>query len=141
MKKMIFFLSLPVLVVTCSIAFSEEAKSSGETALPTATVEAVPAVRMDWQPTSTVARTFVHQPPLIPHDITGFEIEALNNDNDCLNCHGVPDSGAPKPYTSHYVDRDGKVTAGISSRWFFCTQCHVGQVDAKPFVDNTFQEK
>ena len=99
-----------------------------------------PAVDMDWQPKdSMVARTFEHQPPLIPHDMEDYGI--TTSQNDCLDCHGEEDSGAPMPYKSHYTDRDGKVTENISSLWYFCTQCHVGQVEAKPLVENTFQAK
>jgi cytochrome c-type protein NapB len=36
------------------------------------------------------------------------------------------------------VDRDGKVLDMLSSRRYFCTQCHVAQEDAKPLVQNTF---
>jgi cytochrome c-type protein NapB len=35
---------------------------------------------------------------------------------------------------SHYMDRDGNFLAEISPRRYFCEQCHVPQVDAKPLV-------
>lgn len=99
-----------------------------------------PAVEMDWKAQETsMSRTFVHQPPLIPHTIDEYTISATVN--DCLDCHGEADSGAPQPHSSHYLDRDGKKSAKVSSRWYFCTQCHIGQVDAEPLVENIFQAK
>lgn len=141
MRRIFFTLFLLIVVLAVSVANGEKVKSlRGDAAIPAGSTPAV--VGMDWQAAdSAVARTFVHQPPLIPHDITGFEIEALKNDNDCLNCHGIPDSGTPMPHKSHYLDRDGKVTKRVSGLWYFCTQCHVGQVDAKPLVETTFQDK
>jgi cytochrome c-type protein NapB len=99
-----------------------------------------PAPGMDWQAgDSPIARTFEHQPPLIPHSIEEYEISAAKN--DCLECHGEDDSGAPEPHASHYEDRDDHKGDKIAAQWYFCTQCHVGQVDAKPLVENTFQGK
>ena len=40
---------------------------------------------------------------------------------------------------THYKDRDGKVLAEVSPRRYFCSQCHVIQVEVKPLVDNTFE--
>jgi cytochrome c-type protein NapB len=81
-----------------------------------------------------IARTFTHQPPLIPHEIEDYAITLEKN--DCLECHGDKDSEAPRPDQSHYRDRQAEE---ISSLWYFCTQCHVRQDRAKPLVDNTFK--
>lgn len=95
---------------------------------------------MDWkEKDSSIDRTFVHQPPLIPHSVDEYTV--TTSANDCLECHGEKDSGAPMPHRSHFLDRDDKKTDMVSSRWYFCLQCHVGQVDAKPLVENTFQAK
>ena len=40
---------------------------------------------------------------------------------------------------SHYLDRDGKELPSISTRRYFCLQCHVPQFDAEPLVQNTFK--
>ena len=138
MKKIFFALFLLVVFSSFSPAAGEEVKSlRGDTALP---ADSNAPVAMDWKPAdSAVARTFIHQPPVIPHSIEGFSITTANN--NCLGCHGMEGSGAPKPHPTHYTDRDGKKGEGISQRWYFCTQCHVGQVDAKPLVDNTFDKK
>jgi cytochrome c-type protein NapB len=140
MKKINFplFLLVFAFVMTSTTAAGEKYKSlRGETDIPAGST---PPVGMDWQPEdSIVPRTFVHQPPLIPHEMEDFEISA--SQNDCLDCHGEKDSDASMPYKSHYIDRDGKTTESVSSLWYFCDQCHVGQVDEKPLVENTFQAK
>ena len=140
MKKMIFSLSLLVVVfaLAATVSAGEKYKSlRGDTDIPAGSN---PAVDMDWQPEdSSIKRTFVHQPPLIPHDMEDYAIST--SQNDCLDCHGEEDSDAPKPYKSHYTDRDGKTTESVSSLWYFCDQCHVGQVDEKPLVENTFDTK
>lgn len=136
MKKIIPPLFLLVFVFACNTTGDLKVKSlRGETDL---TAASNPAVGMDWKPDkATVPRTFAHQPPLIPHNVAEYDIST--DVNDCLDCHGNKDSGAPMPHASHYIDRDGKATEEVSSRWYFCTQCHVGQVDAKPLVENTFK--
>ena len=139
MKRIIFPLFvLLIFVYACTTTSSKEVKSlRGDTNI---LAGSNPAVGMDWQPEdSAVARTFVHQPPLIPHDVSEYGISTAQN--DCLDCHGDKDSDAPMPHKTHYTDRDGKVTKNVSSQWYFCDQCHVGQVDAKPLVKNTFQAK
>ena len=140
MKKIIFpfFLLVLVLVFAANASEGEKYRSlRGDADIPAGSN---PPVGMDWkEEKATISRTFEHQPPLIPHTVEEYHIST--NDNDCLYCHGVPDSGAPKPYKSHYTDRDGKATEEISPRWYFCTQCHVGQVEAKPLVENIFKTK
>jgi cytochrome c-type protein NapB len=140
MKKIMFplFLLVFAFVLTSTAAAGEKYKSlRGGTDIPAGSN---PAVGMDWEPEdSSIERTFVHQPPLIPHDTDEYGIST--SQNDCLDCHGEKDSDAPMPYKSHYTDRDGKTTESVSSLWYFCDQCHVGQVDAKPLVKNTFQAK
>jgi nitrate reductase (cytochrome), electron transfer subunit len=136
MKKTI--LGLAILVALGSFSFS----TAGENLLQSLRKNPIdgpedPTVGIDWQGGSgTVERTFVHQPPVIPHSIQGFTLSVTQN--DCLGCHGVPDSGMPKPHPSHYLDQEGQITESISQRWYFCTQCHVGQVDAEPLVENIF---
>ncbi|MRI34778.1 hypothetical protein EOPP23_17490 [Endozoicomonas sp. OPT23] len=83
---------------------------------------------------------YVGQPPLIPHSIRGYKITA--NDNRCLHCHSWDNaisSGATRIGISHFRDRDGRVLADVSPSRYFCTQCHVPQINAKPLVPNTFE--
>jgi cytochrome c-type protein NapB len=138
MKKMILLLSFLVFLFACTTTGSKEVKSlRGGTDIPAGSN---PTVDMDWKPEDkSISRTFVHQPPLIPHDVAEYSIST--SQNDCLDCHGDKDSDAPMPHKSHYTDRDGKATANVSSLWYFCSQCHVGQVEANPLVGNTFRAK
>ena len=70
--------------------------------------------------------------PLIPHFIEGYRITLKLN--KCLSCH---DSEIG---SSHFQDRDGNVLDKVDSRRYFCTSCHVPQVDAKPLRENTFEK-
>jgi cytochrome c-type protein NapB len=79
------------------------------------------------------------QPPTIPHKIDGYQVD--RNVNACLGCHSrgrAPVTQAVAVSVSHYMDRDGNFLAEISPRRYFCEQCHVPQVDAKPLVGNSF---
>jgi cytochrome c-type protein NapB len=87
-----------------------------------------------------VPRGHAWQPPVIPHHIKGYQI--TKNVNTCLVCHSKsasPQTGARPVGKSHYVDRDGKELATVSTRRYFCLQCHVSQLDAPPLVDNSFR--
>lgn len=83
---------------------------------------------------------YVYQPPLIPHNIRGYEVSL--NANKCLSCHSwknAKEMGATKISVTHYVNRDDAVLADVSPRRYFCLQCHVPQADAKPLVENEFK--
>jgi cytochrome c-type protein NapB len=41
---------------------------------------------------------------------------------------------------THYMDRNTQFLAEVSPRRYFCNQCHVVQTDAKPLVENTFED-
>jgi len=86
-----------------------------------------------------IARNYVQQPPLVPHDIEGFSIN--KDGNDCLNCHNWNSEmpGATKVAVSHFLTRDNHALVNISPRRYFCTQCHVPQRDAKPLIANMFR--
>jgi cytochrome c-type protein NapB len=87
-----------------------------------------------------ITRDYVQQPPLIPHQIEGYWIDSRSN--KCLTCHSwanYKEAGATKISQTHFEDRDKHVLANISARRYFCTQCHVPQVDAPPLVENTFR--
>ena len=87
-----------------------------------------------------IDRSYKLQPPVIPHDI---EKDTINlKVNTCMNCHSEKtyvEKKAPKVGDTHYVTRDGEVLKTISSRRYFCSQCHAPQVNADPLVENTFQ--
>ncbi|MCC6533769.1 MAG: nitrate reductase cytochrome c-type subunit [Burkholderiales bacterium] len=86
------------------------------------------------------ARDFVHQPPLIPHAVRGYNVTV--NFNKCMDCHSwskAKEAGATKVSLTHFKDRDGRDLSNISPRRYFCLQCHVPQTDAQPLVSNTFK--
>jgi len=87
-----------------------------------------------------IARDYVQQPPLIPHKIQGYKVNLKSN--KCLSCHSwknYREAGATKISQTHFEDRDANVLANISARRYFCTQCHVPQVNAEPLVENKFE--
>lgn len=87
-----------------------------------------------------IARNHQWQPPIIPHNVKGYQI--TRNVNTCMTCHSKKaalKSGATPVGKSHYLDRDGKELQTVSSRRYFCLQCHVPQYDATPLVGNDFR--
>jgi nitrate reductase (cytochrome), electron transfer subunit len=87
-----------------------------------------------------IPRNHAWQPPVIPHNVKGYQI--TKNVNMCMVCHAAknaPRSGATPVGASHYLDREGKKLENISTRRYFCLQCHVPQFDAEPLVENTFK--
>jgi len=100
----------------------------------------VPTVK-NWQrDRDPIERDYVQQPPLIPHSIKGYRINIKFN--KCLTCHSwanYKEADATKISQTHFSDRDENVLANIAPRRYFCDQCHVPQVDAKPLVENTFE--
>lgn len=87
-----------------------------------------------------IERSFKLQPPMVPHEVDKYEINLKNN--GCMKCHSeatYEKEKAPKVGDSHYEDREGKVLKTISSRRYFCNQCHAPQVGADPLVQNNFQ--
>lgn len=84
-------------------------------------------------------RAYPMQPPSIPHAIDNYQID--KNANRCLACHArtrVQESQAPMISVTHFMDRDGNFLADVSPRRYFCTQCHVTQIEGKPLVNNNF---
>lgn len=86
-----------------------------------------------------MSRNYPEQPPVIPHQIRGYEISL--NANRCLTCHGrqfTEQSQAPMISITHFMDRDDQILATVSPRRYFCTQCHAPQTESRPLVDNRF---
>lgn len=84
-------------------------------------------------------RAYRQQPPLIPHRIDKYEIDLKVN--QCLRCHDWPynvKENATKISETHYESREGKRLDFVAGTRWFCTQCHVPQVDAPPLVENEF---
>ena len=86
-------------------------------------------------------RAYPMQPPTIPHAIDNYQVD--KNSNRCLLCHSRANAAtfqAPPVSVTHYMDRDDQFLATISSRRYFCNQCHVVQTDARPLVANGFRD-
>jgi cytochrome c-type protein NapB len=97
----------------------------------------IPRERITAEPSS---RNYPEQPPTIPHNIRGYQID--KNFNMCLSCHSrsaSPQTGAPMVSITHFYDRDGQALASVSPRRYFCVQCHLPQADTKPARTNDFQ--
>jgi len=86
-------------------------------------------------------RNYAMQPPVIPHRVDGYQVD--KNFNKCMDCHarGKTDVSQAIPVSiTHYMDRDGNVLGQVSTRRYFCMQCHVAQDNVRPIVNNTFQD-
>ncbi|MGY1410083.1 MULTISPECIES: nitrate reductase cytochrome c-type subunit [unclassified Luteimonas] len=86
-------------------------------------------------------RAYPMQPPTIPHNIDGYQVDL--NSNRCMLCHARSTAAqfqAPEVSVTHYMDRNDQFLAEISPRRYFCVQCHVVQTDARPLVENGFQD-
>jgi cytochrome c-type protein NapB len=86
-------------------------------------------------------RNYPMQPPVIPHKVRNYQVDLKVN--KCMSCHSrnrTDESQAPMVSVTHYMNREGNFLAEISPRRYFCNQCHVPQVDAKPLVENTFKD-
>jgi len=84
--------------------------------------------------------TFEQQPPLIPHKIENYRLNLRQH--GCLLCHSkvrAEQENTKPPSASHFVDRDSNKLGKISSRRYFCIQCHAVQIKGEPLVGNTFE--
>ena len=110
----------------------------GATPIPEATKP--PRLSNSVNDDNRMPRNFAQQPPVIPHRVDGYQVD--KNFNKCLDCHAPAKtlfSGAVPVSRTHYIDRDGKVLDHVSTRRYFCQQCHVSQEPVKPLVGNTFK--
>jgi cytochrome c-type protein NapB len=86
-------------------------------------------------------RNFALQPPVIPHRVNGYQVD--KNFNKCLDCHAHTKtlfSQAVPVSLTHFVSRDGRPLGQVSTRRYFCLQCHVSQEAAKPLVGNSYRQ-
>ena len=87
-------------------------------------------------------RNYDMQPPTIPHRVDGYQID--KNFNKCLDCHArakTEVSQAVPVSATHYIDRSGTVLPQISTRRYFCMQCHVAQDAVQPIIGNSFENE
>ena len=120
------------------MALADVTSLRGEHAIDSASTS---AKILRWQEDKEpIKRDYIQQPPLVPHAIAGYRINLKYN--KCLTCHSCAnykEAEATKISQTHFENRDGHVLANISARRYFCTQCHVPQVDAPPLVENEFE--
>ncbi len=144
MKKMKLYIGVGVLVGSLSMVSVSMAQSDVVTSLRGHTAldedSRVPMTRRWQRDRDPIERDYVQQPPLIPHSTKGYRINIKFN--KCLTCHSwanYKEAGATKISQTHFSDRDENVLANIAPRRYFCDQCHVPQMEARPLVENTFE--
>ncbi len=84
-------------------------------------------------------KSYRTHPPMIPHKVDKTRISLKKN--QCLKCHGDlehEEINAPMVSKTHFVNRKGERLGHVSTRYYFCTQCHAPQVDKTPLVQNVF---
>ncbi|MCE9678892.1 nitrate reductase cytochrome c-type subunit [Shewanella sp. AS1] len=145
MKTLKFVTFATLVSLSVGAAFSTSAAGVPEEKI--ATLRQAP---LDMNPTPPVmqkvlnkdvkqVRNYPMQPPVIPHKIDNYQIDLKVN--KCMSCHArkrIGDSQAPMVSVTHYMDRENNFLADLSPRRYFCTQCHVPQLDAKTLVENEF---
>jgi cytochrome c-type protein NapB len=131
-----------LLIVILGIAM-QSAAQSGLDSLRRQPIDAdsIAVDQKNWQPDrDPIPRDYVQQPPLVPHSIEGYEVNLKSN--KCLTCHSwanYKEAGATKISQTHFRDRELSVRANVAGTRYFCTQCHVPQVNARPLVENQFE--
>jgi cytochrome c-type protein NapB len=128
------------MLLQAPLALSEEKVASlrGDYGLdkPAKAIEKKKQIKAD----GGIERNWELQPPSIPHDISKDSITLKGN--TCMKCHSVANhekEKAPAVSKTHFVTRDKKILDKLSSRRYFCNQCHAPQADVKPLVENTFE--
>jgi cytochrome c-type protein NapB len=137
--SVITLISLSLLLVLGAVAADEIATLRGGTPIDEErNPEPIPQV-IDGD--IKTQRNYPMQPPLIPHDTRGYEVNLQVN--KCMSCHArrrTEESQAPMISVTHYMDRDGNFLAEVSPRRYFCNQCHVNQTVTRIVFENEFQD-
>jgi len=133
-------LAAAVLALAAALAWAEPLVDAMRG--PTPILDATQPPRLsNWvNDDNRMPRNFAQQPPVIPHRVDGYQID--KNFNKCLDCHarGKTEVSLAVPVSStHYMNREGKVLEQVSTRRYFCMQCHVPQESSKPLVGNSFK--
>ncbi len=87
-------------------------------------------------------KSYDTHPPMIPHKVDKTRISLKQN--QCLRCHGElehKEIDAPMVSKTHFINRAGKRLGHVSTRYYFCTQCHAPQIDKTPLVTNVFGQQ
>jgi cytochrome c-type protein NapB len=115
-------------------------KDAARGATPIPAEASPPLLRNAINDDTRLKRNYSLQPPIIPHRVDGYQV--TKDFNKCLDCHArekTAFSQAVPVSETHYIDRDGKVLPRISTRRYFCQQCHVAQEPVAPLVGNGFK--
>ena len=85
----------------------------------------------------SIERTFVHQPPMIPHKA---EYPITLKKNGCLSCHSPAKA---KRMKATQIDPSHLLAdAKLNNEYYNCTQCHTPQAENKTqLVENDFSAK
>ena len=143
MKKIYVFgltLLLSMLISFANMVLAQEEVKSLRGARAIDAASPTPVIARQLPDGDPIKRDYVQQPPLIPHSVEGYRVNLKFN--KCLTCHSwanYRDADATKISQTHFKDRDGEVLANVSSRRYFCLQCHASQTDADILVKNTFK--
>ena len=133
-------LAAALLALAAALAWAEPLVDAMRGATPILEATQPPRLSNWVNDDNRMPRNFAQQPPVIPHRVDGYQID--KNFNKCLDCHarGKTEVSLAVPVSStHYMNREGKVLAQVSTRRYFCLQCHVPQEAAKPLVGNSFK--
>lgn len=136
MKKISLLLSA-VLLLGFAIAENQIANLRGAASLTETNV--APRMALEVNNDVRLSRDYPMAPPIIPHKTEGYQVDL--NANKCLACHNrqqVTASQAPMISVTHFMDRDGNFLADVSPNRYFCSQCHVSQLDVAPLIANEF---
>ena len=140
MKKIAAFGMTALFLLGASLAAAAEIKSlRGD--LPLDAKAKPPKKARVMSKSGGFQRAWKLQPPLIPHKIDKERISL--DENSCLRCH-APDTykaeKAPMISRTHFTDPEHPSDKNLMRRRWFCTQCHVPQVEARPLVENLFKK-
>lgn len=139
MRKKVVFLLAAALGAAVGAAAQAGGLQSLRGAVPLDAETKAPPLKPYQRDHAPEPRSYVQQPPVIPHGIRDYKITM--NFNKCMSCHSwsnYRETGAVKISLTHFKDRAGTDLTNVSPRRYFCTQCHVPQMDAEPLVENTF---
>src|SRR5262245_26932855 len=123
MKKILACLAL-LLCLGATIVVAQQAQQPLVDAArgPTPITESTKPPVLGNQVNDDVRRTrnYAMQPPTIPHRVDGYQVD--KNFNKCLDCHArgkIEVSQAIPVSITHYMDRDGRMLAQVSTRRYF----------------------
>jgi len=126
-----------VLALAAALAWAEPVVDAMRGDTPILKTTTPPRLSNEVNDDARQPRFFPLQPPVIPHRVNGYQID--KNFNKCLDCHAhakTQFSLAVPVSLTHFVNREGQRLGQVSTRRYFCMQCHVPQEPNQPLVGN-----